>query len=175
MVSRDSLFPHAEQRDCLVQILVEGIFLGTVSICSSSSSFFGVFAPMKVGVDYITFFLFWLFVDGSGIQARFCFLWTTGGKEWRALYLCILIRRVSVAPLCFWFAYHFHLPFSFVSLCFPAKFRYLRFSFLVSPFFLWLIPFIFGCDALGSTDVCLSLLVYLEGFMGRTLFSSFVE
>jgi hypothetical protein len=35
---------------------------------------------------------------------------------------------------------------------------------------MWLIRFIFGWDALDCTDVCLSLLVYLEGFMGRILF-----
>jgi hypothetical protein len=77
---------------------------------------FGCFRADEV--DYIT--LFFLFVCGSGIQAHFGFYGRREGRKGGRFYLCILVRRVFVTPLRFrfWFAYYFHLPFSFVSLAF---------------------------------------------------------
>lgn len=68
---------------------------------------------MKVEVDYITLFLF---VCGSGIQAHFWVLWTTGGKERREVLFVHSYSSGFCYSLRFLFAYYFRLPFSFVSL-----------------------------------------------------------
>jgi hypothetical protein len=84
-----------------------------------------------------------------GVEFRFIavFIWTTGGKERRELYLRILIRRVSVYSSSLLFAYYFDLPFSFVA-CFEVPI--LRFShFFGFPFFYVAYSFYFWLGRVG--------------------------